>query len=255
MIDKTAIISADAKIHESVTVGPFSIIEGDVEIGEGTTIGSHVLIADGARLGKNVRIFQGAVIGSIPQDLKFEGEDSLVVIGDSTTIREYATINRGTKESGSTDVGKDCLIMSYAHVAHDCKLGDGIIMANSVNLAGHVIIEDYAIIGGIVPVHQFVRIGAHCMIGGGFRVPQDVAPFCLAGGYPLKVAGLNLICLRRKKFPREAIGHLQETFKLLFFSNLNTKQAMVRIKDEVELSPEVAQVIAFVEKSTRGIMK
>lgn len=255
MIDKTAIVSKDARVHESVKVGPYSIIEGNVEISEGTEIKSHAFLGEGTRLGKNVRVFQGAVIGSIPQDLKFEGEDSLVVIGDNTTIREYVTINRGTKESGSTDVGKDCLIMAYAHVAHDCKLGNGIIMANAVNLAGHIMIDDHAIIGGIVPIHQFVHIGAHCMIGGGFRVPQDVAPFCLAGGYPLKVAGLNLIGLRRRKFPREAIGRLQETFKLLFFSNLNTKQALARIKEEVEMSPEVSQVITFVENSTRGIMK
>lgn len=255
MIHKTAIISPKAKLHESVEVGPFAIVEDDAVIGEGSRIGSTALIASGARIGGNVRVFHGAVISSIPQDLKFEGEDTTANIGDNTVVREYATINRGTSESGSTDIGHNCLIMAYAHIAHDCKLGHNVIMANSVNLGGHVHIGDYAIIGGIVPVHQFVKIGAHSMIGGGFRVTRDVCPYALLGGYPLKVIGLNLIGLKRKGFPREAIAVLQQVFKILFFSDLNTSQALEKINEEVEIIPEVEEIITFIKNSSRGLIK
>jgi UDP-N-acetylglucosamine acyltransferase len=255
MIHKTAIVSPKAKLHESVEAGPFAIVEDDVVIDEGSRIGSTALIASGARIGKNVRVFHGAVISSIPQDLKFEGEDTTANIGDNTVVREYATINRGTSESGSTDVGQDCLIMAYAHIAHDCKLGHHVIMANSVNLAGHVHIGDYAIIGGIVPVHQFVKIGAHSMIGGGFRVPRDVCPYALLGGYPLKVIGLNLIGLKRKGFPRETIAVLQQVFKILFFSDLNTSQALEKINEDVEIIPEAEEIITFIKSSSRGLIK
>lgn len=255
MIHKTAIIADSARLHNSVEVEPYAIIEDNVVIGEGCRIGSMVQIASGSRIGKNVRIFHGAVVSSIPQDLKFEGEDTVVNVGDNTTIREYATINRGTSESGSTDIGSDCLIMAYAHVAHDCKLGNHIIMANSVNLAGHIHIGDYAIIGGVVPIHQFVKIGAHSMIGGGFRVSQDVCPYSLVGGYPLKVIGLNLIGMRRREFPRPTVKTLQQLFKILFSSELNTKQALKKAKSEVEMIPEVKEVIEFVENSNRGMVK
>lgn len=255
MIHKTAIVSAEAELHESVEVGPYSIIEGNVRIGEGTSLASHVLIASGARIGKKVRIFQGAVVSTIPQDLKFEGEETTTNIGDGTTIREYATLNRGTDESGSTDVGENCLLMAYSHVAHDCKLGNNVIMANSVNLGGHVKIDEYAIVGGIVPVHQFVRIGCHSMIGGGFRIPQDLCPYALAGGFPTSVRGVNLIGLRRRKFPRESIRSIQAAFKLLFQSDLNTAQAVTRIKDELEIIPEIKNILDFIEKSDRGLIK
>ncbi len=255
MIHSTAIVHPKAEVHESVEIGPFSIIEDNVVIAENCAISSHVLIASGTRLGRGIRVFQGAVIGTIPQDLKFEGEETLANIGENTTIREYVTINRGTSESGSTDIGTDCLIMAYAHVAHDCKIGDHVILANSVNLAGHVHIDDYAIIGGVVPVHQFVNIGTHSMIGGGFRVPKDVCPYALMGGYPLKVMGLNLIGLKRRGFSREAIAALQDVFKLLFFSNLNTSQAVARISTEVPLTNEVKQVMEFIQASSRGINK
>ncbi|MCK5126336.1 MAG: acyl-ACP--UDP-N-acetylglucosamine O-acyltransferase [candidate division Zixibacteria bacterium] len=256
MIHKTAIVSSKAEIHDSVEVGPFTVIEDNVVVGEGSKIGSHVQLSSGARLGKNVQVYTGAVIGSVPQDLKFEGEDSLANVGDNTIIREYATFNRGTNESGSSDVGMNCLLMAYSHIAHDCKIGNNVILANSVNLAGHIHIDDHAIIGGIVPVHQFVHIGAHVMIGGGFRVPQDVCPYSMVGGYPLKVMGLNIIGLRRRGFSREAIGMLQKVFKRLFFSNLNTKQAVASIRDEIEKTPEVEVVLRFIENSSgRGITK
>lgn len=254
-IHDTAIVSPKAELADDVEVGPFTIIEDNVTIGSGSTIASSVLIAGGVTLGKNVKVHHGAVIGSIPQDLKFAGEITQVVIGDSTVVREYATVNRGTSALGTTTVGKDCLLMAYSHVAHDCVIGDGVIMANSVNLAGHIEIGDYAIIGGVVPIHQFVKIGAHAMIGGGFRVPQDVCPFALVGGYPLKVTGLNSIGLRRRGFGREVKGELEKTFKLLFFSGLNTTQALERINDEVELIPEVQMILDFIAASNRGIVK
>lgn len=255
MIHQTAIVAGGAQIHSSVEIGPHSIIEDNVVIGEGSKVASSVLLASGARLGKNVQVFHGAVIGTQPQDLKFGGEETTANIGDYTIIREYATVNRGTKESGSTDVGAHCLIMAYAHVAHDGKIGDRVIMANSVNLAGHVHIGDWAILGGVVPVHQFVRIGAHVMIGGGFRVQQDVCPYALVGGYPLKVIGLNKIGLARRDFAPETIERLAETFKLLFFSRLNTRQALDKIEKEIPESPEVRELVTFVQSSERGIIK
>ncbi len=255
MIHKTAIVSPEADLHDSVEVGPYAIIEENVQIGEGSTIGSTALIAPGARIGKHVTIAHGAVISTIPQDLKFEGEVTVANIGDYTVIREYATVNRGTSESGSTDIGQHCLLMAYSHAAHDCKIGNHVIMANSANLGGHVHIDDYAIIGGVVPVHQFVKIGCHAIIGGGFRVPQDVCPYALAGGYPIRISGLNVIGLRRRNFPDETITTLRRAFKLLFRSNLNTGQAVERIKSEVEMIPEVRTILDFIERSDRGLVK
>lgn len=255
MIHPTAIISPGAELHKSVEVGPYTIIEENVVIDAGSSVASAALIASGARIGKNVKISHGAVIATKPQDLKFGGEETIVTIGDNTVIREYATINRGTKQSGSTDVGKDCMIMAYAHVAHDGKVGDRVIMANAVNLAGHVHIGDWAIIGGVVPIHQFVRIGAHCMIGGGFRVQQDVCPYALMGGYPLKVIGLNRVGLTRRDFPAETIAALQAAFKLLFFSQLNTSQALERVRAEVAPLAEVRELLEFIETSPRGVIK
>lgn len=255
MIHETAIVSSKAELHESVEVGPFAVIEDNVQIGEGTMIGSSALIASGARIGKNVKIHHGAVIGTIPQDLKFGGEETVANIGDNCVIREYTTVNRGTKESGSTDLGANGLMMAYAHVAHDCKVGDNVILANAVQLGGHVHIGDHVIIGGLVPVHQFSKIGCHAMIGGGFRLTQDLCPYSLAGGYPLKILGVNLIGLRRRRFSNEAIGVLRRVFKILFFSNLNTKQAVARINDEVEQTPEVQEILKFITESTRGLIK
>ena len=254
-IHPAAIVSPGAELGDDVTVGPYTIIEENVKIGSGVKIASSALLAAGTTLGGNVKVHHGAVIGTIPQDLKFGGEVTQVVIGDGTVVREYATINRGTKAYGTTTVGKECLLMAYSHVAHDCILGDGVIMANSVNLAGHVEVGDYAIIGGVVPVHQFVKIGAHAMIGGGFRVQQDVCPYALVAGYPLKVTGINSVGLQRRGFSKEVTKELERAFKLLFFSGLNTSQAVERINSEVNLIPEVQQILDFIAKSTRGIVK
>ncbi len=254
-IHQTAIVSPKAELADDVIVGPHTIVEENVQIGSGSKIASSALIASGARLGQNVTVAHGAVIGTVPQDLKFGGEDSTAVIGDGTVVREYATINRGTEDRGETTIGKNCLLMAYSHTAHDCLIGDHVILANSVNLAGHIEIGDYAILGGVVPVHQFVKIGTHAMIGGGFRVPQDVCPYSLAGGYPLKIMGLNATGLKRRGFSREALRHLQQAFKLLFSSGLNTTQAVERIKSELEITPEIQMILDFIAQSTRGLVK
>lgn len=254
-LHKSAQISSDAKLGQNISVGPGAVIEGGVTIGDDCRIGSNTLIAEGARLGRGVTMFHGSVVGSIPQDLKFGGEDSEAIIGDGTVLREYATVNRGTAESGSTSLGKNCFIMSYAHVAHDCHLGNNVIMANSVNLAGHIEIDEYAILGGLVPVHQFVKIGAHCMIGGGFRIPKDICPYALVGGYPIKVIGMNSIGLKRRGFEKDAIRTLEKAFKILFFSKLNTSQAIERIKSEIEPIAEIKVILDFVKRSKRGLAK
>jgi UDP-N-acetylglucosamine acyltransferase len=254
-IHHTAIVSPGAELADDVEVGPYSIIEDDVTIDCGSSVASTVLLAAGARLGKNVIVHHGAVIGTVPQDLKFGGEKTTAEIGDNTVVREYATINRGTDYHFKTVIGTDCLVMAYAHAAHDCLIGNHVIMANSVNLAGHIEIGDYAILGGMLPVHQFVKIGKHSMIGGGFRVQQDICPYSLAGGYPLKIIGLNAIGLKRRGFQPDAIKALEKTFKVLFFSKLNTTQAITRINDELEITSEVRDVLEFVEKSERGLVK
>lgn len=254
-IHPSAIVSAKAEIGDDVTIGPNAILEDNVVVGDGSIIASSVLLASGASIGMNVQISHGAVIGTKPQDLKFGGEITRAIIGDNTVIREYVTINRGTKAHGETSVGRDCFIMAYAHVAHDCIVGNNVILANSVNMAGHVEIHDWATVGGVVPIHQFVKIGAHCMVGGGFRVPQDICPFALVGGYPLKVVGINSIGLRRRGFSIDRIRILEQAFKILFFSGLNTSQALERIRQEVEQTPDVELVLDFIAKSDRGIIK
>jgi UDP-N-acetylglucosamine acyltransferase len=255
IIHPTAIVTAGASLGDGIEIGAHAIIEDNVSIDDGCRIGSNVLIAGGARLGKNVKVHHGAVLATIPQDLKFGGEPSLLRVGDNTTIREYVTMNRGTVQRGETTVGRDCLLMAYSHVAHDCVLGDHVILANSVNLAGHIEIGDYAILGGLVPVHQFVKIGRHVMIGGGFRIPMDVCPFAMCGGYPVKVMGLNIVGLRRRGFAKETLDGLERVFRILFRSKLNTTQAVEKIKTEVELIPEVQEVLDFIAASERGICK
>lgn len=254
-IHPTAIIHKEANLADDVEVGPFSIINEGAVIGTGTQINSHVLIDTRTIIGENCKIHHGAVLGTLPQDLKFEGEKTHLTIGDETVIREYATLNRGTSYRKKTVVGKNCFIMAYAHIAHDCLLGDHVILANSVNLAGHIEIGDYAIIGGVVPVHQFVKIGAHSIVGGGFRVQKDVCPYALVAGYPLKTVGLNRIGLQRRGFSEKTMQILEKTFRILLKSKLNTSQAIEKIKTEVELIPEVQTILDFIEKSERGIIK
>jgi len=249
------VVSPEAELAEETVVGPFSIIEADVVIGRGTQIGSQVLIASGTRIGESCRIHHGAVVGTIPQDLKFEGEETTLEIGDRTVIREYATLNRGTRDRWRTRIGSDSLLMAYVHVAHDCLIGDHVVLANGVNMAGHVIIEDWASVGGLVPIHQFVRIGQHAFIGGGYRVPKDVPPYILAAGEPLRYAGLNAVGLKRRGFTEEKLRPLRRAYRLIYKSNLNVTQALAAIESEVEMTEEVRRVVEFIKASERGIIR
>lgn len=250
-----AYIHPGAKIATNVVVEPFTTIHNNVTIGSGTWIGSNVTIMEGARIGKNCRIFPGAVISAIPQDLKYEGEDSLAVIGDNTTIRECVTVNRGTKAYGKTEIGKNCLLMATCHIAHDCVLGKNSIIVNGVALAGHVVIGKYAIIGGLAAVHQFINIGDHAMISGGSLVRKDVPPFTKAAKEPLSYVGINSIGLRRRGFSSEKIREIQHIYRILYQQNNNTSQALGIIEAELEATPERDQIITFIRDSQRGIMK
>lgn len=254
-VHPTALVDRSSHLASGVVVGPYSIVEGDVVVSEGTRIESHVLIGRGTRLGRDNRIGHGAVLGTEPQDITYQDEPTVLELGDRNIIREYVTVHRGTSRTGKTVVGHDCFIMAYAHVAHDCRIGDHAVLANSVNMAGHVHMEDWVVVGGIVPIHQFVRVGCHAMIGGGFRVPQDVCPFALVGGYPLKTVGLNMVGLRRRGFTASQVGPLKVAFKLLFQSGLNTSHGLERIEAEVQPTAEVEHLLAFVKASERGIVK
>jgi len=254
-IHPTALVNSKAELSENVVVGPFTIIEEDVVIDEGTEIASHVLIANGTRIGKDCKIMTGAVLGTKPQDLKFKNERTTLEIGNNTLIREYCTLNRGTEDKWKTVVGANCLLMAYVHVAHDCAIGNNVILANAVNMAGHIEIEDFVGIGGMSPIHQFVRIGCHSFIGGGLRIDKDVPPYILAAGEPITFAGLNVVGLTRRKFSKETMAQLKHLYKLIYRSKLNVSQAMVRIREELEMTPEVRHVVEFVESTKRGIIK
>lgn len=248
-------IHKDARIAEGVHIDPFTCIHGDVEIGEGTWIGSNVTIMDGARIGKNCRIFPGAVISAIPQDLKFAGEVTTAEIGDNTTIRECATVNRGTSDRMKTVVGSNVNIMAYAHVAHDCIVGDNVILGNAVNMAGHVVVGAYAIISGMTAVHQFVNIGAHSMISGGSLVRKDVPPYIKAAREPLSYAGVNSIGLRRRGFSNEVIYSIQDMYRLIYQAGLIVSRALEKIETEMEDTPERALILQFIRESKRGIIR
>lgn len=253
-IHPTALVDSQAELDEGVAVGPLTIIEANVHIGKNCSIGAHAHIAWGSRLAADVKVYTGAVLGTVPQDLKFQGEETTLEIGERTVIREYATLNRGTEDRGQTSVGSDCLIMAYAHVAHDCFIGNHCILTNAVNLAGHVILEDWVSIGGLVPIHQFVRVGQHAFVGGGYRIPKDVPPYILALGEPLTFGGLNSVGLTRRGFSQETMAAIKRAYKLLFKSNLNVTQALAKIRETVNMTPEIRNILEFVEKSERGII-
>ena len=248
-------VDSGANIARNVVIEPFVTIEKNVSIGSGTWIGNNVTIMEGATIGKNCRIFPGAVISAIPQDLKFSGERSEVIIGDNTTIRECVTINRGTKAIGKTIIGNDCLLMAYCHVAHDCIIGDNCVIVNGVALGGHITIGDWVIIGGLSAVHQFVHIGSHAMISGGALVRKDVPPYVKAAREPLSFVGINSIGLRRRGFKDEKIQEIQNVYRILFQSNNNNTQAIAKIEGELSVSPERDEIISFIQNSGRGIMK
>jgi UDP-N-acetylglucosamine acyltransferase len=248
-------INPEAIIDESVKIEPFVTVAKNVEIGAGTYIGQNVTILEGTRIGKNCKIFPGAVIGAIPQDLKFRGEDTLAVIGDNTTLREYVTINRGTAAAGKTIVGNNCLIMAYCHVAHDCVIGNNVIISNATQLAGEVSIDDFAILSGGILVHQFTRIGSHVMLQGGSRVNKDVPPYITAGRDPLAYAGINVVGLRRRGYSNEQITAVQDIYRMIYSSGQNIAQTLERVETELPDTPERAEIIAFIKNSTRGIVR
>jgi len=250
-----AYIHPDAKVADNVVIEPFVSIDSDVVIGEGTRIGSNVTILAGTRIGKNCTIFPGAVLGAIPQDLKFKGEYSTVEIGDNTTIREFVTVNRGTAARGKTTVGNNCLIMAYVHIAHDCKVGNNVILVNNTQLAGEVIVEDWDIISGMTAVHQFCRIGTHVMIAGGSLVRKDVPPFIKAGREPLSYVGINSIGLRRRNYSNEKITEIQDIYRYIYQKGLNTAQAVEIIEAEMPATQERDEILLFVKDSKRGIIR
>ncbi len=253
-IHPTAVVDPNAEIGRDVEIGPHAVIEDNVVIGSGTVIKAGAHIAWGCRLGKGVTVFSYAVAGTIPQDLKFGGEATTLEIGDRTVIREFATLNRGTLARGKTVVGSECLLMSYSHVAHDCIVGNHCILANSATLAGHVTIDDWVIVGGLVPVHQFVRIGCHAMIGGGWRVPKDVPPYTIAAGDPLRPVDLNKIGLLRRGFSEETVSRLKKAYKILFRSDTDMKQSLETLESLGDLGPEVEHLKNFVHSSERGVI-
>ena len=244
-----------AKIGKNVEVSPFVTIHKNVKIGEGTWIGPNVTIFDGARIGKNCKIFPGAVISAIPQDLKFQGEETTAEIGDNTTVRECVTINRGTKDKHKTVVGSNCLLMAYVHLAHDCILGNNIVIANSVNLAGHVEIEDHAILEGMVAVQQFVKIGAHSFITGGSLVRKNVPPFVKAAREPLSYIGVNSVGLRRRGFSNETVFQIEDIYRTIYVRGYNVSNALTVVEQEAPVSKEKTQIIKFIKESVNGIMR
>ncbi len=254
-IHGTAIVAPEARLGDGVTVGPYSIIEGRVGIGAGTHIGPHVVIRAFTPIGRGCRVFQFAVLGEIPQDLKFKGEESRLVIGDDNTIREFATMHRGTAGGGGlTSVGRGNLFMAYTHVAHDCHVGNGVIMSNNATLGGHITVEDHAILGGLSAVHQFCRIGRHAFIGGCSAVHRDVPPYAMAVGNRAKLVGLNQVGLKRAGFSFQDLHNLKQAYEILFLSDLNQKEAMEQIRREIPGDSNIQHLLHFLETSERGLL-
>ena len=254
-ISPLAYIDPSAKIGENCEIGPFSFIDKNVEIGDNNVLMNNVTLLEGTRMGSGNTIFPGAVIGGIPQDLKFRGEETLAIIGDNNRIRENVTINRGTASKGKTVVGSNNLIMENAHIAHDCQFGSGIIMGNSTKLAGEVIVDDFAIISAVVLVHQFCRIGGYTMVQGGSRTSKDIPPFIIGGKEPIAYAGLNIVGLRRRQFPRAVIENNTESYRMIHTSTLTINDTTDQIKFCIPMCKEVEYIIDFVSKSERGIIR
>jgi len=255
MIHPHTYIHPNAKLATNVKIDPFTVIHQNVEIGEGTWIGSNVTIMEGARIGKNCRIFPGAVLSAIPQDLKYDGEDTTIQIGDNTTIREFVTINRGSNDRWTTKVGNNCLIMAYSHLAHDCIIGNNCIISNNTQVAGHVVVGDWAILAGMCAIHQFVQIGQHAFISGGSLVSKDVPPYIKAARTPLSYAGVNSVGLKRRGFSIERINHILDIYRCIYNKGMNTSQALEFIEEELPASDERDDILTFVRESGRGIIK
>ena len=255
MISNLAFIHPEAQIAKDVIIEPFAYVAGNVIVGEGTWIGPNATILDGARIGKKCNIFPSAVVSGIPQDLKFRGEDSTVEIGDNTTIRECATVNRGTAAVGKTSVGNNCLLMAYSHIGHDCLLKNNVIIGNSTALAGEVNVDDWAILSAGTMVHQFAHIGAHVIIGGGGKVRIDVPPFIKADRDPLSFLGLNSVGLTRRGFEKERIDEIHEIYRIIYQQGMNISQALDYIEKEFKPSADRDYILEFIRKSERGIIR
>ena len=253
-VHPTAIVHDDAQLGVDVDIGAFAIVGEGCVVGDGCTIAPRAMLERNVTLGTRVRVGTGSVLGGDPQDLKYKGEHTTVEIGDGTTIREYTTINRGTTQSFTTSVGRNCFLMSYVHLAHDCHIGDGVILSNAVQLAGHVTVEEKAIVSGLTAVHQFVQIGRHSFIGGCSRVPKDVAPYVKAVGNPIKLYGLNSVGLERHGFPEDVRRELKRAYRLFFKSELNLSQARERAAAELHQFPEVEEFLRFFDRSDRGLV-
>jgi UDP-N-acetylglucosamine acyltransferase len=253
-VHPTAIVAPDARFGADVEIGAFAIVGEGCALGDGCVVAARATLERNVALGANVHVGSGSILGGPPQDVKYRGEETTVEIGDGTVIREYTTINRGTTQSFKTTVGKNCFIMSYVHLGHDCHVGDGVILVNSVQLAGHVAVEDRAIISGLTAVHQFVRIGRYSFIGGCSRVAQDVPPYTRAVGNPIKLYGLNSVGLRRNNFPDDVVRELKRAYRLFFRSELNLSQAVQRAEAELEPLPEVQEFVRFVSDTNRGVV-
>jgi len=254
MIHRSALVDPTAQLGEDVSVGPFTILGPNVVIEDHCQIAAHVVIERNTRLGKGIRIGYGSVLGADPQDLKYKGEETWVEIGDGTIIREYCTINRGTPATGKTTVGQRCFIMTYVHIAHDCVVGDDVILANSIQMAGHVTVDDRAIISGLVPIHQFVRVGTFAFVGGGSRVNQDVPPYTKAVGNPVHLYGLNSVGLQRAGFSPDVKLALKKAYRLVFNSHLTVSQGIGRARIEIPAVAEVETFLRFIEASQRGVL-
>ncbi len=255
-IHPTAVVDPGAQLSEGVQVGPYSIIHSDVTIGKNTVIGPHVVIDSHTDIGANCRIFQFSSIGAPPQDLKYRGEKTRVIIGDNNVIREFVTINRSTTaDIGMTKIGDNNLLMAYCHVAHNCRLGNFVVMANAANLAGHIDVEDFVIIGGLTGIHQFTRLGTHAFIGGASAVAQDVPPYVTVSGNRARPYGLNLVGLKRRGFSGETLKALREAYRIIFRSSLILKKAVEKVRAEVPDLPEVRYLVEFIEKSERGVCR
>ena len=249
-----AFISKKCKIGNNVSIGPYCIIEDYVSIGNNTTIDSHTIIKKYTTIGTGCSIFSHSVIGEIPQDKKYAGEKTKLAIGNNTVIREFCTLNRGTQETKLTKIGNNCLLMAYVHVGHDCIINSDAILANGVQLGGHVFIDDYAIIGGLTPIHQFCKIGQHSLVGGGLRVVQDIPPFIIANGQPLKFSGINAVGLRRRKFTAAQRTNIKKAYKIIYNSTYNISQAVDKIKNELKSKNEISVILEFIKNSNRGLI-
>ena len=253
-IHPQAIVEPGAKIGKNVTIEPFAVIKGSVTLNDRVVIKSHAYIDGNTTIGEGTVVWPNASIGTKPQDLKYRGEKTFVVIGKHCEIREFVTINSSCQENSTVRIGDHCLIMAYCHVAHNCEIGNYVVMSNSAMLAGHVIVEDHAIIGGMTPVHQFSRIGCYAMVGGFSRVPRDVPPYTIGGGFPYKFGGINIIGLKRHKFPLEVRIALSKAFKITYRRGLHLEDAVAQVENEVELCPEVKHWISFCRASKRGLL-